>query len=111
MNGDGGDKQQNLVKPLVSGVVLGIHARQMVQVGYQPVRQIQANGSGEDACHGDEHISIVQRGKNQPQHGGGQHDPRGKGQHQVAEPVRYVLDQESGDSADNRCAAHTQGGQ
>ena len=101
MDSNGGDEQKHLVKPLVSGVGFGIHARQMVQVRHQPVRQIQADGADENSCHGNEHVSIVQRGKDQPQHGGGQHDPGGKGQHQVTEPVRNVLDQKPGDSADD----------
>ena len=68
-----------------------VRAYKAVQMGNQPVNEVEAQRSGEDSGDGNEQTvfpTVFHGRNNQPQNSSRQHDTGGEGQNDVAESVR-----------------------
>ena len=90
VDGDGHDKQQHLTGMMAALMILNVRAHQPVQVGNQLIDERQGIRAHENTGYGGDNAKappIFQRGQNQSQHRGCQHDTGSEGQDDVTEPV------------------------
>ena len=112
MDGNGRNEQQNLVDVGIAAVALNIGAHHTVQVGRQLVNEVQGVSACENTGDGNKQApfaAVIQGRQNQTQHRRCQHDTRSKGQDNVAEFVRDVLENYAQTGADDGGTANAQG--
>ena len=88
-----------------------VNTAEPVQMGHQPVKEIDADSTGKYADDGDEQApvsAVIQGGQDQAQYRRRQHHAGSKGQHNITEPVGYFLEYKAQERAEDRGPAYTQ---